>query len=126
MNNIEVKVGARVGLLKQEVINILKVNLSPAGIFLLMGGIKHIRNKRYRCFRNYLNEIPEIIKNPEYVGTNPKYPNSVEFLKNIRGKNVLVAINTSPQKILKVSTMYTVTSSKLTNMLEHKRIKKFR
>ena len=126
MKNTKVTVGSKVGLLKQEVINTLKVNLLPAEIYLLMGGIKHIRNKRQTCFKNHLNEIPEIIKNPEYIGTNPRYPNSVEFLKEIRGINVLVAISINSQKVLQVSTMYTVTSSKLATMIEHNRMKKLK
>jgi len=124
MGNVKVTVGSRVGLLKQKVIDILSVNLLPAEIFLLWGGIKHIKNKRLVCFKNHLNDIPEIIKNPEYVGTNPKYPDSVEFLKEIRGINILVAVTQNSQKILQISTMYDVTPSKLANMLSYNRIKK--
>ncbi len=126
MKNTKVTVGSKVGLLKQKVIDILSVNLLPAEIFLLWGGIKHIKNKRLICFKNHLNDIPEIIKNPEYIGTNPKYPDSVEFLKEMGGVNILVAVSQNLQGILQIATMYDVTSSKLATMIEHNRMKKLK
>lgn len=36
--------------------------------------------------------IPEIINVPDYIGVNPKEPNSIELVKVIE-KDVLVAIN---------------------------------
>jgi hypothetical protein len=118
MNNI---VAIRVGYLKQEIIDLLGVKLNPGEIKLLPGGVKHIRKRRKELLNGYMSKIPKIIKEPNYVGTNPKYQNSVEFIKNI-----LVAVRLNDCGNLCVATMFDVTESKVTKMLEYGRIFKIK
>ena len=115
----------RVGYLKKEIIDLLKINLKPGEIKLLSGGIKHIRKRRINCFNRYINKIPDIIKSPDYVGTNPKYLKSVEYIKKI-DKNILVAVRLSPYGGLSVATMYEITESKILSMLSYDRIIKMK
>ena len=112
-----------VGFLEQYIIELLDLELKPGEIKLLHGGIKHIKKRRLDCYNNYKDKIPEIIKIPDYVGTHPKYLNSVEFIKNI-DENILVAIRLDDIEGLCVATMYDVTDSKIVVMLKYGRIKK--
>jgi len=64
--NIAIEI--KVEYLKKSIIDLLGVKLKPGEIKLLPGGIKHIRKKRKKCFNNYFNKIPNIIKNPDYIG----------------------------------------------------------
>ena len=114
----------RVGYLKKDLINLLKLDLKPGEIVLLPGGIKHIRRKRKQIYLGYITKIPEIIDKPDYIGKNPKYSNSVEFIKKIN-KNVLVAIRPNNKGILNVATMFEVTDSKISRMLKYSRIFSF-
>jgi hypothetical protein len=114
-----------VGYLKQEIIDLLKIELKAGDVRLFSGSMKHIRNRRVNCYKRYKNKIPEIIRTPDYVGTSPKYPNSMEFIKKYDA-NILVAIRLENLKGLCVVTMYDVTESKIANMLKHNRIKKLK
>ena len=111
----------RVGYLKKDVINLLKLDFKPGEIVLLPGGIKHIRKKRKQFYLGYITKIPEIIDKPDYVGTNPKYSNSIEFIKKIN-TYVLVAIRPNNKGVLNVVTMFEVTDSKVSKMLKYSRI----
>ena len=118
----------KVGYLKKEIIDLLKINLKPGEIKLLSGGIKHIRKRRTNCFNSYINKIPDIIKSPDYIGTNPKYLKSVEYIKKI-DKNILVAVRLSHYgglRGLSVATMYEITESKILSMLSYDRIIKMK
>ena len=114
------KLVLRVGYLNKDVIDILKVNLKLREVFLLPGGIKHIRRKRKQIYLGYITKIPEIIEKPDYIGTNPKYPNSIEFIKKIN-EYILVAVRSNNNGILNVVTMFKVTDSKVSNMVKHNR-----
>jgi hypothetical protein len=111
----------KVGYLKKSIIDKLKINLNPGEIYLLQGGLKHIERKRKNFFQEYINLLPDVIKNPDYIGTNPKYKNSVEFIKKVK-KNVLVAIRSNEFGTLSVVTMFEVTNAKINRMLKHNRI----
>jgi len=113
-----------VGFLEQNIIDILGVDLKPGVIKLLPGGIKHIRKKRLTYFEDYINKVPEIIKTPDYVGTNPKYANSVEYVKKYTD-NILVAVRLECFTTLCVVTLYDITDSKIATMIEHGRIIEF-
>jgi len=112
----------RVGYLEKSIIDLIKVKLSPGEIKLFSGGIKHIRKKRPDFFDKYLSEIPSIISRPDYIGSNPKYPNSIEYIKKIE-ENVLVAVRLDNKKsVLSIATMYPITESKIKRMVIKNRI----
>ena len=117
-----ISLSIRVGYLEKNIIDLINVELSPGEIKLLPGGIKHIRKKRLDCFNKYLSEIPSIISKPDYIGSNPKYPNSIEYIKKIE-ENVLVAVRLDNKKsILCIATMYPITNSKIKRMVIKNRI----
>ena len=118
----KISLSVRVGYLEKSIIDLLSVELNPGEIKLLPGGIKHIRKKRPDCFDKYLGKISSIISKPDYIGSNPKYLNSIEYIKKIE-ENILVAVRLDNKKcILCVATMYQVTDSKINRMLKKNRI----
>lgn len=50
----------------------------------------HVKKRHPDCIK-YLTEIPNIIKEPDYIGHNPKEPHSIELVK-VYSDNVQVAI----------------------------------
>ena len=57
-----------------------------------------IRRTRYPCKKHHpeikdsiMLNIPNIISSPDYIGKNPKEPNSIELVKDI-GKNTKVCV----------------------------------
>ena len=120
---MSIKIEIKVGYLERKIIDILDIDLKPGEIKLLPGGIKHICRKRLDCFNKYFSRIPEIIKSPDYVGVNPKYQNSIEYIKEFTD-NILVAIRLQDSGSFSVVTMFYVTDSKISSMLRYGRIKK--
>lgn len=112
-----------VGFLTQKIILLLDLKLEPGDIKLLPGDVQHIKEKRLDCFNNHKDKIPKIIEDPDYVGTNPKYPNSVEYVKKFE-YYILVAVILRRKKDLCVITMFDVTDSKINTMLKYGRIKR--
>ncbi len=95
-----------VGRIDQEVIqNLLGITFPVTDVYMYPGFIKHVRKRHPKIFEKYYSLIPEIILNPDYVGHNPKEPNSIELVKMIKG-GLLLAIKLSPGGYLYLSSMY--------------------
>ncbi len=69
-----------VGYLTARVIELLKIEYPPQAIYIGRTNIKHIRKKHPQIFHKYLQQIPEIISNPDYVGQNPRQE-GFEYIK---------------------------------------------
>jgi len=110
-----------VGKLKQEYIDALKISLPCAEIYMYPGAIKHLKKKHNEDFKKYFHSIPEIIEKPDYIGVNPKEPNSIELVKVIE-KDVLVAVKLDPSGYLYFSSMYELTPSKVPKRLASGRL----
>lgn len=95
-------------------------------IFRSKGLPAHIvKRKHYKCLK-YIDYIPDIIANPDYVGVNPNEAgDSIEIVK-IYDDNVLVGINLDTEgECFYVSTMYDVQESEVSWQLHSGRLKKF-
>lgn len=113
-----------VGELKQEIVNLLKINLKPGVIFLYPGAIKHIKKRHLDDFYKYFQKIPEIIADPDYVGVHPNEKDSMEFVKNFED-DVLVAIKLDIKKgYLYLSTMFSLPKSKVPKRIRTGRLLK--
>jgi hypothetical protein len=83
-----------------------------------------LKRKHYKCLR-YIDHIPEIIKNPDYVGLHDNKDGtfSVEYIKVLK-LNVLVAVKVdSDVDYLYVSTVYDIQDSKIQRRLFSGKIK---
>lgn len=102
---------------------VLGVNLKPMKIYQSSGLSKHVL-KRHPSFVNYIGNIPDIIRDPDYIGINPSEDNSLELIKKY-DKYVLLAIKLdSSGKYLYVASIYGIESSKIKRRLHSGRLKK--
>lgn len=82
-----------------------------------------VKRKHFNCLK-YIDYLPEIIENPDYVGVNPnENDKSIEFIKKY-SKNVLVGVKLEKDgQYLYVSSMYDIQDSKISRRLYSGRIK---
>ena len=99
-------------------------NLACGYIYQSDGLYKHVQ-KHHPNELNNLNYISSTIANPDYVGHNPKEPNSIELVKRING-NVMVCIKLDIDKnYLYVASVFEISEAKLNNRLASGRLKLF-
>ena len=88
--------------------------LPEGNVYQSKGLEKHISKKHPDCMK-YLDRIPEILNEPDYIGVNPKIPNSFELVK-ILDANIQIAINLDlGENYLYVASLYDISDSKLRN-----------
>lgn len=105
---------------------LLNTNIDNLEIYRSKGLPAHIlKRKHFKCLK-YIDYIPDIIENPDYIGVNPNEGGkSIELIKQYKD-NVLIGIKLdSNQKYLYVSTIHDVQESKIERRLHSGRIKKF-
>lgn len=69
--------------------------------------------------------IPDVISRPDYVGHNPKEPNSIELVKVLSG-SILVGIKLDAARgYCYVASVYEISSGKLQSRIRSGRLKKF-
>ncbi|EEM56360.1 MULTISPECIES: PBECR2 nuclease fold domain-containing protein [Bacillus cereus group] len=94
-----------VGTLPQVIIDKYELECDSNDVKMYPGAIKHIQRKHPGIYERYSGNIKDIIENPDYVGNNPKEPNSVELIKVI-DEHILIAIKLDPSGYLFLSSMY--------------------
>jgi len=112
----------------QPVFNdVLGISIEPQTIYRSTGLLAHmVKRKHFKCLR-YIDFIPDIIANPDYIGINPneKSGESIEFIKRY-GVNVLVGVKLdSKNNYLYVSTVHDIQESKLKRRLHSGRIQAY-
>lgn len=82
-----------------------------------------VKRKHYNCLK-YIDYIPEIIKNPDYVGVNPNESTiSFELIKKYLD-NIMIGIKIDTDgRYLYVSTMHDIQESKVKRRLFSGRLK---
>ena len=114
-----------VGEFYQELNDIIGSNLPLQKIYRSKGLPAHlIKKKHFNCLK-HIDNISDIIKNPDYIGINPnEQGETVELIKTF-DKNILVGIKlNTDENYLYVSTIHEVQESKLNRRLYSGRIKK--
>ncbi|MCO7138144.1 PBECR2 nuclease fold domain-containing protein [[Clostridium] leptum] len=102
---------------------LLGIDLPCIDIVQSEGLLKHIEKRHPSCV-SYIELIPSIIENPDYVGHNPKEPDSVELVKVI-DKNMQVAIKLDAKNnYLYIASLYDISDVKIVKRLHSGRLKK--
>ena len=85
-----------------------------------------VKRKHYKCLK-YIDYIPDIIAEPDYIGVNPNEAGeSIEIVKKYED-NVLVGIKLDTEgEYFYVSTMYDIQESKVSRRLHSGRLKEFK
>ncbi|MCL2020090.1 MAG: PBECR2 nuclease fold domain-containing protein [Oscillospiraceae bacterium] len=114
------------GVYNTNINDILDINIETQTIYRSKGLPTHIiKQKHFNCLK-YIDNIPEIIANPDYVGLHKEKGGvfSVEYVKAFK-LNVLVAVKVDGKSdYLYVSTVHDVQESKLQRRLHSGRFKK--
>lgn len=103
---------------------ILGIYIDELKIYRSRGLPAHmIKRKHFKCLK-YIDYIPDIILNPDYIGINPNEQNiSIELVKRY-ADNVAVGIKLDTDKdYLYVSTMYDIQDTKIMRRLHSGRLK---
>lgn len=113
-----------VGFYNHDFNKILNTEIKQSKIIRSEGLISHLIKRKHFIALKYIDSIPDIIKNPDYIGINPneKENASIEFVKCFKD-NILLGIKVDSIKgRLYVSTMYDISDSKLKRRLYSKRL----
>lgn len=103
----------------------LPYNIKSINIYQSNGLEKHISKRHPDCLK-YIELIPQILVDPDYIGVNPNEKNiSFELVKCI-SENVQIGIKLDTKdNYLYVATLHTITDSKLKHGIQNGRLKKF-
>lgn len=114
----------KVGEYKREFNEILNTNLPCGDIMQSVGLAIHVKKRHPACMK-YLDNISQIISSPDYIGTNPHEPNSIELVKCF-DNNIQIGIKLDTKNdYLYVSTLFDVRESKITSRRLSGRLKEF-
>jgi len=115
----------KVGEYNSKFNDILGINIKNLDIYRSKGLPSHIvKRKHYKCLK-YIDYIPDIISEPDYIGVNPnEHEISIELIK-VYTDNVMIGIKLDTDRnYLYVSTMIDIQQSKISRRLFSGRIKK--
>ena len=116
----------KVGKYNLEFNDILGINIDELEIFRSKGLPSHmVKRKHFKCLK-YIDYIPDIILDPDYIGINPNEPEvSIELVKRYTD-NVIIGIKLDTDgNYLYVSTMHDVQKAKIPRRLHSGRLKEF-
>ena len=106
--------------------DMLNINIKHDVIYRSKGLPSHMLKSRHEKCLKYIDYIPEIIENPDYIGINPNEKGQTIELVKRYGDNVLIGIKVDKNNdYLYVSTMYDISESKLQRRLYSGRLKEF-
>lgn len=120
-NNKPVKIGE----LTQEIIDLLDLDCCPKNITLTAERIYHCEKHKNQyisenSYNKSISAIPEIIKNPDYVGFNEDN-SSIQYVKKITD-TTLVAVKISNKGSLKLRTVFPLTDFDLNKKLKSNKL----
>lgn len=113
----------KVGEYTGEYNNLLNINLPCVPVYVSDGLKTHMQNHNHANCLQYIPNIPDIISNPDYVGKNPKEPNSIELVKTY-ADNIQIGIKLDTSKsYLYVATLFDIKQAKINRRLHSGRLK---
>lgn len=113
----------KIGSYNQDFNKIIGTNMQSMDIYRSKGLPAHLIKRHHYVALKYIDYLPDIISNPDYIGVDPQEPDSIEFVKSYKD-NIWVGIKIDKNEdCYYVSTMYDVTESKISRRLHSGRIK---
>lgn len=105
---------------------ILGINIEEMTIYMSKGLSTHMLKRKHFRSLKHIDDIPDIISSPDYIGINPNEAGtSIELIKKYED-NVMIGIKlASDGKYLYISTMHDIQETKLARRLHSGRLKTF-
>ncbi len=114
-----------VGRMTDKLNKIAGTSLPTTEIYCSEGLYEHMLKRKHLSCIKYIEHIPAIIREPDYVGSNPKEPESIELVKKFNN-NVLLAIKLDKKmNYLYVASLYEIAQSKIDRRLFSNRLKRW-
>lgn len=116
----------KVGKYNSKFNELLGIDIKDLEIYRSKGLPSHmVKRKHFKCLK-YIDYIPDIILEPDYIGINPNEKEiSLELIKKY-GDNVMVGVKLDMDgEYLYVSTMHDIQESKIERRLHSGRLKEF-
>ncbi|MCL2426492.1 MAG: PBECR2 nuclease fold domain-containing protein [Oscillospiraceae bacterium] len=111
----------KVGEISQQVIDLLGLSVKAGTpIYLSDSNIEHMVNSHPQDFEDYGIDLENILKHPDYVGTNPK-DNSIEYVKLFQVQNkeyIKVAVRVSASGNYFARSLYSRDVSKMERFIK--------
>ena len=102
-----------------------KLETQPDDIFRSDGLQLHIERQHPGCVQ-YLSRLPEIISNPDYIGSSPKETGDSFELVKVFDDNIQIGIKLDADAdYWYVATLYDITEAKLRHRIESGRLRTF-
>ncbi len=116
----------RVGKYNSKFNDILGINIKELDIYRSNGLQIHMVKRKHSNCLQYVDYIPDIIENPDYIGVNPNEKgSSIEMIKRYKD-NVMIGIKLDTDgEYLYVSTMHDIQESKIERRLYSGRLKEY-
>jgi len=104
-----------------KIINYFNLGCSPCDIVLWADRLKYTEKhksdfKSEEEYHKHIEEIPNIIGNPDYIGLHPSN-NSIQYVKKIN-ENMLIGIRLKPTGDLNFRSTYPISQEKLDSYLK--------
>ncbi len=113
-----------IGKYKPKYNLILNTNLPCLKIMQSKGLIKHVSKKHPNQVK-YLNNVQDILQNPDYIGSNPNEPDSFELIKKF-DNNILIAIKLDLSNgYYYLASLYDISDAKINKQLNLGRFRKY-
>lgn len=115
-----------VGTISDRVSHVLGLNIETGTpIYLGESNIQHMLQRHPADYQKYGDKIPEILANPDYVGTNPT-DSSIEYVKEflINHEYVKVAVRISGTGKYFARSLYVLNKNRVRNFIEKGTLKR--
>lgn len=112
-----------VGKFQRRFNEVLNISYCIAGIYRSKGLATHMINRKHFKALKYVDDIPDIINSPDYIGINPNETGkAIEIVKRLKD-NILIGIKLDEKNnYYYVSTMFDIPEHKLRRLLHKKRL----
>ncbi|WP_195854837.1 PBECR2 nuclease fold domain-containing protein [Aerococcus mictus] len=110
--------------LSKALLSQLGINVATRNVYMSKGLITHLKKRNHHNVLKYVDYVSSFIEDPDYIGNNPKVPNSFECIK-ILDENILVAVKLDKKgDYFYIASMYEITDAKLHRNIKSGRLKK--
>lgn len=111
-----------VGIINQNVIDLLGLTIKPIPIHLGTSNITHMKSEHPVDFNNHFSQLGNILSSPDYVAQHPK-DGSIQYFKKYTSY-VVVAVRVSSSGIFYARSIYEITEKRFNNYNKAGTIKK--